>query len=89
MSDLISREVLYEATKDTTAMPESLEYFKGRLEKAIAYHQGLKNGTIEKQHSYSLTYAKKDVNELKKKVEIAEPLWGDKAAQAGEGGQDG
>lgn len=60
----------------TLAMPESIEYFKGKLETAIAYHQGLKAGTIEPGHSYSLTYAKKDVNELKKKVEIAELLWG-------------
>lgn len=66
------------AEQITLAMPESLEYFKDKLENAIAYHAGLKNGTIEKEHSYSLTYAKKDVNELKKKVEIAEVLWGDK-----------
>ncbi|HZJ76043.1 MAG TPA: DUF3560 domain-containing protein [Clostridia bacterium] len=59
----------------TLAMPESLEYFEGKLEGAIAYHAGLKDGTIEKQHSYSLQYAKKDVNELKKKVEIAKLLW--------------
>lgn len=64
------------ADEITLAMPESLEYFRGQLEKAIAYHEGLKNGTIERTHSYSLTYAKKDVNELKKKVEIAELLWG-------------
>ena len=55
----------------TLAMPESLEYFKVKLDEATAIHEGLKNGTIERSHSYSLTYAKKDVNELKKKVEIA------------------
>lgn len=64
------------ANEITLAMPESFEYFRGQLEKAIAYHEGLKNGTIERSHSYSLTYAKKDVNKLKKKVEIAELLWG-------------
>lgn len=64
------------AEEITLAMPESLEYFKDRLEKAVAYHQGLKYGTIERTHAYSLTYAKKDVNELKNKVEIAELLWG-------------
>lgn len=31
----------------------------------------------KRQHSYDLTYAKKAVNELKKKVEIAMKLWGD------------
>lgn len=64
------------AEEITLAMPESLEYFRARLEEAAAYHKGLKDGTIERQHTYSLTYAKKDVNELKKKVEIAELLWG-------------
>ena len=66
-----------EKSKDITlAMPCSLEYFQRKLEKAIIYHKGLKDGTIEKEHSYSLTYAKKDVNELKKKVKIANLLWG-------------
>jgi len=73
------------ADEITLAMPESLEHFKAQLEKAVAYHQGLKDGTIERWHSYSLTYAKKDVNELEKKVEIAKLLWGDMAAQAGKG----
>lgn len=60
----------------TLAMPESIEYFSNQLEKAIAYHEGLKNGSIERAHSYSLTYANKEVKELKKKVEIAKSLWG-------------
>lgn len=59
----------------TLAMPESLEYFSYKLEKAEEYHKGLKDGTIERTHSYSLTYAKKDVNELTKKVKIAKILW--------------
>jgi len=60
----------------TLAMPESIEYFSDQLEKATAYHEGLKNGSIERTHSYSLTYANKEVKELKKKVEIAKLLWG-------------
>lgn len=64
------------ADEITLAMPESLEYFEYKLEKATAYHKGLKDGSIERTHSYSLTYAKKDVNELKKKVETAKLLWG-------------
>lgn len=64
------------AAEITLAMPESIEYFSEKLEKAIVYHKGLKDGTIEREHSYSLTYANKNVNELKKKVEIAELLWG-------------
>ena len=65
------------AQEITLAMPESIEYFSDRLEKAIAYHKGLKDGSIEREHSYSLTYANKEVKELKKKVEIAKLLWGD------------
>lgn len=65
------------AEEITLAMPESIDYFSDQLEKAVAYHEGLKNGSIERKHSYSLTYAKKDVNELTKKVEIAKLLWGE------------
>ncbi|MEA4919364.1 MAG: DUF3560 domain-containing protein [Clostridiaceae bacterium] len=64
------------ADEITLAMPESIDYFSDQLEKAVAYHEGLKNGSIEREHSYSLAYASKEVKELKKKVEIAELLWG-------------
>ena len=56
-------------------MPESLEFFEFQLEKAKAIHEGLKSGKIEKSHSYSLVYAKKEVNEINKKLEIAKLLW--------------
>lgn len=59
------------------SMPESLEYFAFVLEAAKAKHAGIKNGTIEKRHSYSLTYAKKEVNEAEKKYNLAVKLWGD------------
>ena len=65
------------AEEITLAMPESLEYFNEKLDEAMEIHKGLKDGTIERTHSYSLTYASKDVKELKKKVEIAKLLWGD------------
>ncbi len=68
------------AQEITLAMPESLEHFKSKLEKAVEYHKGLKDGTIERTHSYSLAYATKDVKELKEKVKIAELLWGMKGA---------
>jgi hypothetical protein len=64
------------AEEITLAMPCSIEYFEYKLEKATEYHKGLKDGTIEKAHSYSLTYASKDVKELKQKVEMAKLLWG-------------
>jgi hypothetical protein len=57
------------------SMPESLEYYEFELEKAKKYHEGLKAGTIEKRHSYSLPYAKKEVNEIEKKLKLAVKLW--------------
>lgn len=65
------------ANQITLAMPESLEYFEYELEKAEKHHKELKDNPEKRQHSYDLTYAKKAVNELKKKVEIAKMLWGE------------
>ena len=65
------------ANQITLAMPESLEYFEYELEKAEKHHIELKKNPEKRQHSYDLTYAKKAVNELKKKVEIAKMLWGE------------
>ena len=59
------------------SMPESLEYFEFELEKAKEYHEGLKAGKYERTHSYSLTYAKKKVNEMTKKFDLAKKLWGE------------
>jgi hypothetical protein len=59
------------------SMPESLDFYEYKLAKAMQRHKGLKEGTIPKEHSYSLTYAKKEVNELQKKLDIAKKLWGD------------
>lgn len=56
--------------------PESLEFFTYKLEQAKEYHAGLKNGSIKRTHTYSLTYANKEVKELIKKVDLAQKLWG-------------
>jgi hypothetical protein len=66
----------HKAGQINLSMPESLEYYEHLLEKARAKHEGLKNGTIKREHSFSLTYAKKEVNEIKKKLDIAQKLWG-------------
>lgn len=57
------------------SMPESLEYYEYELEKATEYHSGLKSGKYQKEHSYSLTYAKKKLNEIQSKFETAKKLW--------------
>lgn len=64
------------ANKIDLSMPESIDYFETKLEEAIRYHKGLKDGTIKREHSFSLTYANKEVKELTKKVELAKKLWG-------------
>lgn len=58
------------------SMPESLEYYEKKLSEATEYHLGVKYGQIPREHSYTLTYAKKAVNEAKKNYELAKRLWG-------------
>lgn len=57
------------------SMPESIDFFEAKLEKAKELQCGLKNGTIERSHSFSLTYATKAVKDLESKVKIAKLLW--------------
>lgn len=58
------------------SMPESIGYFTYKLEKAKERHQGLLTGKLPREHSYSLTYAKKEVNECEKNLALANRLWG-------------
>ena len=64
------------ADKINLSMPENIEFYSVLLEKQKEYHEGLKSGKYPRRHSYSLTYAKKDVNETEKKLAIAKKLWG-------------
>ena len=64
------------ANEVNLSMPESVEFFKQQLEEALEYHQGLKDGTIKREHSYSLTYSKKRCNDLQEKYNISIKLWG-------------
>ena len=57
------------------SMPESLDYYEFKLEQAKEKQNGLKDGTIERRHSFSLTYATKEVKELTEKVNTAKKLW--------------
>jgi len=77
-ADLHEQKAAYWSDKADTinlSMPESLEFFEFKLEEAKRQHEGLKAGTIERNHSFSLTYAKKAVNDLEEKVKIAYKLW--------------
>jgi hypothetical protein len=57
------------------SMPESIEYFEYKVATAKEYHEGLKSGKYPRAHSYSLTYAKKDLNEAEKNFKTAQKLW--------------
>lgn len=65
------------ANEINLSMPESIELYEYKLEEAKMLHEGLKNGTIEKRHSYSLTYAKKDVKKFQDLLNSALKLWGE------------
>lgn len=58
------------------SMPESIEFYQYKLEKAKILHEDYKTGKREREHSYSLTYAKKEVNEAEKNLQLAIKLWG-------------
>lgn len=57
------------------SMPESVEYFNFKLEQAKETHKFYLDNPDKREHSFSLTYAKKEVNELEKKCQIANKLW--------------
>jgi hypothetical protein len=57
------------------SMPESIEYYEYKFEEAKERHEGLKSGKYPREHSYSLTYAKKAVNEAEKNFNLAKKLW--------------
>lgn len=57
------------------SMPESIDYYEHKLEEAKEYHAGLKSGKYPREHMYSLTYAKKAVNEAQKNFDLAKRLW--------------
>lgn len=63
-------------TKIDLSMPESIEFFEFKVEEAKAQHEGLKNGTIPRQHSFDLPYANKAVKEAEKNLALAKRLWG-------------
>lgn len=64
-----------QASKINLSMPESIEYFEYLVEKRKEYHEGVKSGKYPRQHSFTLTYAKKDLNEAEKNLETAKKLW--------------
>lgn len=59
------------------SMPDSIDYYAEKLESAKEYHEGLKSGKYIREHAYSVTYAKKAVNDAQKNYDLALKLWGE------------
>lgn len=59
------------------SMPESIDFYEHKLAAAKEYHEGVKSGKYPREHSFTLTYAKKAVNEAQKSYDLAVKLWGD------------
>lgn len=57
------------------SMPESIEFYEYKLQLAKEKHEMYKNNPETRQHSFSLTYAKKEVNETEKNLQLAKKLW--------------
>lgn len=57
------------------SMPESVEYYEYKLEEAKETHKMYKDHPEKREHSFSLTYAKKAVNEAQKNLDLAKKLW--------------
>ena len=64
------------ATTINLSMPESIDFYAHKLEEAKQYQEGVKSGKYPREHSYTLTYAKKAVNEAQKNYDLAVKLWG-------------
>lgn len=77
--DQESRATYWESKAQTInlSMPESIEYYKYKLEQAKAKHEGYKNGSIKQEHSYSLVYATKELKDCQDKLKTSYKLWGD------------
>lgn len=58
------------------SMPESLDYYEFKLKEAKKKHKFYKENPNKREHSFSLTYANKEVKEMQKNVELAIKLWG-------------
>jgi hypothetical protein len=63
------------AAQINLSMPESLEYYEFALGEVKKYRDGLKDGSIPREHDYSLPYATKRVKELTKLLATAKVLW--------------
>ena len=57
------------------SMPESLEFYEYKVEEAKIKHEFYIANPDKREHSFSLTYAKKAVNDAEKNLQFAKKLW--------------
>jgi hypothetical protein len=57
------------------SMPESVELWEFKLEKAKMHHADIKANPEKRLHSMSMQYANRDVKEAEKNLEVAKKLW--------------
>jgi len=57
------------------SIPESVEFYEYKVEESKIKHEFYKANPDKREHSFSLTYAKKAVNEAEKNLETAHKLW--------------
>ena len=57
------------------SMPESIEFYEYKAEESKMIHEFYKQNPDKREHNFSLTYAKKAVNEAEKNLQIAKKLW--------------
>lgn len=58
------------------SMPESIEFYRFKIEETEKHHQDLKDHPEKRPHSLALTYANKAVKEAKSNYDLAVRLWG-------------
>lgn len=78
-AEVYRRRSEYWASRSETinlSMPESLEYYKHKVEESKKHHQELKAHPEKREHSLSLTYANKAVKDAENNLKIAIKLWG-------------
>ena len=56
-------------------MPESIDYYAEQLQIKKEEHRRIKSGETKKEHSFSLPYAKKALNDTQKLLDLAIKLW--------------
>lgn len=59
------------------SMPESIDFYAFKLEEAQRQHKFYLDNPDKREHSFSLTYAKKAVNDMEKNIQLAQKLWGE------------